>query len=132
MLLSLKCELFKPQLDFQVHLLSFQASIENIAVVHTLTHHVCGFIPSEAATVLSLLFKEPFLSAFSCEPKTTRNCYTGVVSHVTPVSKFHLYCLHMELVENKSLFPPSQIVRTWGEVSQKRFMETFIIPFHAY
>lgn len=29
-----KCELYKPQLDIQVHLLSLQASVENIALAH--------------------------------------------------------------------------------------------------
>ena len=132
MLHPLKCELLQLQLGLHVHLLSLQASVKNIASDHTFTHHGCGFMARGADTVLLLLFKETFSSVSFCEPKTIRNCYTVVVSHVTPVSKCHLYCPHMELVENKYLFPPFQIVRTCGEVSQKRFMETFIIPFHAY
>lgn len=68
MLHPLKCELFQPQLGFQVHLLPLQASMDNIASVHTFTHHGCGFMPRGADTVLLLLFKETFSSVSSCEP----------------------------------------------------------------
>lgn len=59
-----KCELFQPQLGFQVHLLSLQASVENIASVHTFTHHGCGFMPCGADTVLLTVVQGNILVSF--------------------------------------------------------------------